>query len=79
MVPSERTARDDQNMSMNPDHISQWKHELREVSAGVYRITLKDPKGSIRYSATGTDENALMEDAQKWLSDISPQAESMRP
>lgn len=45
-----------------------WRQELREMSAGSYQVTLRDVNGSIRYSATGSDPEALGDEAKKWLS-----------
>jgi hypothetical protein len=45
-----------------------WKAELSEVSAGVYRITLHDRTGQIRYSATGEDQEILKKSADEWRS-----------
>jgi hypothetical protein len=42
-----------------------WKAELSEVSAGVYRITVHDPTGQIRYSATGEDPELLKQSADE--------------
>jgi len=54
----------------------EWKRELREVCAALYRITLLDQTGRIRYSATGTDPEALADEAQEWLAAIGAQATS---
>ena len=54
----------------------EWKRELREICAAIYRITLLDQTGRIRYSATGTDPEALADEAQEWLADIGAQATS---
>lgn len=59
---------DDQSMTTNT---AGWNREMREVSAGVFRITIRDPTGYTRYSATGTDQIALMDEAGKWLRDTS--------
>jgi hypothetical protein len=44
-----------------------WTAELSEVSAGVYRITLHDHTGQVRYSATGVDPEILKRNADGWL------------
>lgn len=50
-----------------------WKQELEEVSAGCYRITVTDPAGCLRYSATDTDPQTLTKAAKEWLSALGTQ------
>jgi hypothetical protein len=56
-----------------------WQHELQEVSAGVYQVTLRDATGSIRYTATGTDPETLSKEATNWLTRTTEKAKSTRP
>jgi hypothetical protein len=60
-------------VTTNLENPADWKRELREQSAGTYRLTLHDSTGQVRYSATGSDPEALMKDAQSWLSGIRGQ------
>jgi hypothetical protein len=57
---------------------SEWTQELREVSAGCYRITLTDQGGRVRYSATGFDPETLTKGAEDWFSSLGRQGESTR-
>lgn len=56
-----------------------WKQELREVSPGCYRITVTDPAGSLRYSATDSDPQTLTNAAKDWLSALSTQSKLPKP
>ena len=49
------------------DEFTDWKVELSEQSAGIFRLTLHDLTGCLRYSATGNDPEILVEDARRWL------------
>jgi hypothetical protein len=45
-----------------------WKTQLEEISAGFYRIILRDQAGQVRYSATGGEPDLLEQEAYEWFS-----------
>jgi hypothetical protein len=50
------------------DDMPGWRFELREISAGGYKITVHDPNGGLRFSVDGTDPDALIADGRQWVS-----------
>jgi hypothetical protein len=61
-------------VTTNIENIANWKQTLREQSAGCYRLTLHDPTGCVRYSATGSDPEALVKEAEIWLASATRQS-----
>jgi hypothetical protein len=43
------------------DDMPGWQFEIDEVSMGVYEVIVSDENGDCRYSAKGTDPNALLQ------------------
>lgn len=43
------------------DDMPGWRFKIDEVSMGVYEIVVRDQNGECRYSAKGTDPDALLQ------------------
>jgi hypothetical protein len=66
---------------MNKELVSDagWKTQLSEISAGAYRIILRDHAGQVRYSAMGGDPDLLEQEAHEWFSTAIKPSKSTGP
>jgi hypothetical protein len=54
-------------MTKTFDDMFGWRFEVGATSAGVYQIIARDPNGHLRFSAGGTDPDALIRDGRQWV------------
>ena len=54
-------------MTKTFDDMPGWLFELRETSAGVYELIVRDANHQHRFLASDTDPDALLKEGRQWV------------